>query len=168
MKYILLLRHAKSSHDDSSLKDFDRPLAPRGERDAPRMGEFIRGVNYLPGTIISSTATRAGQTTELFLKGAKLEDRILQWNEDLYYGSSQDYLESIQNNEHTADIVMLVGHNPKMEDIARRLCGNGSVRMPTAGLICFEQPANNWKQIREGAASLKWMMIPKLLAKIRD
>lgn len=166
MKYILLHRHAKSSHDDSSQKDFDRPLAPRGKKDAPRVGQFIKSIEYQPGAIISSTAKRAEQTTRLFLKGAQLDEGIVQWNKDLYYGSSQDYLEAIQNAQSPADIIMLVGHNPKLEDIARRLCGNGSVRMPTAGLACFEQPANKWGQIREGMASLKWMMTPKLLNKL--
>jgi phosphohistidine phosphatase len=104
------------------------------------------------------------------MKGGGLAEKeeIVQWEKDLYYGSSQDYLVAIQNTEHTTDTVMLVGHNPKMEDIARRLCGNGSVRMPTAGLACLEQPANSWDQIREGMASVKWMMIPKLLDKFNS
>ncbi len=166
MKYILLLRHAKSSHDDSSQKDYDRPLAKQGKKDAPRVGQFIQSIEYQPGIIISSPAKRAEQTTRLFMEGANLHENIVQWNEDLYYGSSQDYLESIQNAQTPTDVIMLVGHNPKLEDIARRLCGNGSVRMPTAGLACFEQPANEWDQIREGMASLKWMMTPKLLNKL--
>lgn len=166
MKYILLLRHAKSSHDDSSLKDFDRPLAPRGERDASRMGQFIRDIEYMPGAVISSPAKRAKQTTRLVLDGAGLDDEIVSWNEDFYYGSADNYLKSIQQLDHPADKVMLVGHNPKLESIARRLCGDGAIRMPTTALVCFEQPANHWHQIREGVASIKWMMIPKVLAEM--
>lgn len=168
MKTILLLRHAKSSHANSSLKDFDRPLAPRGKKDAPKMGAFIRDIEYLPGMIISSPAKRAKQTTQLFLNGAGLTEDIIQWNEDLYYGSSADYLATIQRAENDTDIIMLIGHNPKMEDIARRLCGSASVRMPTAALVCLEQPANEWSQIREGMAWLKWMMIPKVLNKMNS
>lgn len=167
MKQVLLLRHAKSSHDDSSLKDFDRPLAPRGKRDAPAMGNFAKETDYLPAAIISSPAKRAKQTTHLFLDGAGLDENLMHWNEDLYYGSSQDYLQAIQNNEPAVNTIMVVGHNPKIEDITRRLCGNGSVRMPTAALVCLEQPAKEWSQIREGMASIKWMMIPKLLGKLR-
>ena len=166
MKHILLLRHAKSSHEDASLKDFDRPLAPRGERDAIRMGKFLKNIDSLPGLVVSSTAKRAEQTTRLFIEGAELSESIVQWNEDFYYGSSQDYLESIQVNNSNTDCIMLIGHNPKIEDIGRRLCGNGSIRMPTTGLACFEQPANTWEQIREGLASIKWMMTPKMLAKM--
>jgi phosphohistidine phosphatase len=163
MKYMLLLRHAKSSHDDSSLKDFDRPLAARGKEDATRMGEFVRDIDCLPGVIISSTAKRAKQTTQLFCKGAGLDEDEIQWDEDLYYGSSHDYLAAIKKAANVSERIMLVGHNPKIEDVARRLCGNASIRMPTAALACFEQPANEWNQISEGLASLKWMMIPKVL-----
>lgn len=166
MKYILLLRHAKSSHENSSLKDFDRPLAPRGKKDAPRTGQFLRAINCLPGVIFSSTAKRAAQTTKLFIETAELDENIVQWNEGLYYGSSGDYLHAIQKAGDKTDTVMLVGHNPKLEDIARRLCGNGSVRMPTAAIVCLEQPAKEWSQIREGLASLKWMMIPEVLNKL--
>ncbi|MBN2732552.1 MAG: histidine phosphatase family protein [Balneolaceae bacterium] len=166
MKYILLLRHAKSSHEDSSLKDFDRPLAPRGNKDASGMGGFLRKIDYLPGSIISSPAERAGQTTKLLLHGAELNEDIVQWNEELYYGSSRDYLRAIQKADDKTDTALVVGHNPKIEDIARRLCGNGSVRMPTAAIVCLEQPAKEWSQIREGLASLKWMMIPKILNKL--
>lgn len=163
MKYTLLLRHAKSSHDNPDLRDYDRPLAPRGERDAPRMGRFIRGIDFRPAAVISSPALRARQTTEHFLAGADVPDQRVQWNEDFYYGSYADYLEALQQADEEIDIVMLVGHNPKMETLAGRLIGDGAVRMPTAGLACFEHRVSRWDQIREGTASLKWLMIPEML-----
>lgn len=61
MKFILLLRHAKSSWDNPELEDFDRPLAGRGLQDAPRMGKFLRKSKYRPEYIVSSTAQRAQQ-----------------------------------------------------------------------------------------------------------
>ncbi|MDX1586508.1 MAG: histidine phosphatase family protein [Balneolaceae bacterium] len=169
MKHILLLRHAKSSWDDSSLDDFDRPLAKRGKKDAPRMGAFIKKSGYLPDKVYSSTAKRARQTTRLFCEPARLEDETITWTEDFYYGSAYDYLEAIQQSPDNAETVMLVGHNPKMEEIASLLCSDNksyTVRMPTAALVCLEHPAVKWKQVREGTARIKWMMIPKLLKKL--
>ena len=171
MKTIMLLRHAKSSHDDSSLKDFDRPLASRGQKDAPRMGLFIRKVNLLPAVVESSNAKRAKQTTELFLKAAGAEDPEISWNENLYYGGAPDYLRAIQNAPEGADSIMLVGHNPLLEETVSLLCseqGEYVVRMPTAALVCIEHPAMHWKQVKAGTARLKWMMIPKLLKKMSD
>lgn len=169
MKQILLLRHAKSSWDDSSLKDFDRPLAKRGRDDAPRMGRFLKKIGYLPAHIVSSPAQRAKETIGLFLGAAGMDEEIVVWNEDLYYGSYRDYLQAVAEAPDDAERILLVGHNPKMEDAAGELCGgeNGaSIRMPTAALVCFEHPANRWEQVRPGTAQLKWMMIPKVLKKL--
>lgn len=169
MKHILLLRHAKSSWDDSSLDDFDRPLAKRGIKDAPVMGAFAAKSGYSPDRIISSPAKRAKETTELFSRKAGVKDQLIQWEEDLYYGSSFDYLEAIQQCANEAETVMLVGHNPKMEEAVSLLCSDNksyTVRMPTAALVCIEHPAVKWSQVREGTARIKWMVIPKLLKKL--
>lgn len=169
MKQILLLRHAKSSWDDSSLKDFDRPLAERGRRDAPRMGLFLKKIGYIPGQIVSSPAQRARETIQLFAEAAEIGEELIQWNKDLYHGSYRDYLTTVEEAPDTIERVLLVGHNPKMEDAAAALCGDeseASIRMPTAALVCFEHPADRWEQIRPGTAQLKWMMIPKVLKKI--
>lgn len=163
MKQVLLLRHAKSSWDDAQLKDIDRPLAARGKKDAPRMGTFLKQAGYLPGAVISSTAQRARETTELCLEAAGLDKDMITWNKDLYYGSSLDYLEAIQQAPEDTGRIMLVGHNPKMEEIAGALCGGANIRMPTAALVCFEQPANRWQQIARGLPQIKWMMIPKVV-----
>jgi len=169
MKHILLLRHAKSSWDDSSLDDFDRPLAKRGKKDAPVMGAFAKKTGYCPGQIFSSTAKRARQTTALFCKQAGIDEEVIEWTDDFYYGSSFDYLEVIRNSSDDAATVMLVGHNPKMEEVTSLLCTDNNtytVRMPTAALVCLEHPAVKWSQVREGTARVKWMVIPKLLKKL--
>lgn len=169
MKHILLLRHAKSSWDDSSLDDFDRPLAKRGRKDAPRMGSFVKKAGYIPDYIFSSTAKRARQTTALFCEQAGIDDEAIEWTDDFYYGSSFDYLEAIQQYSGAAESIMLVGHNPKMEEAASLLCSDNksyTVRMPTAALVCLEHPAVKWNQVREGTARIKWMVIPKLLKKL--
>ena len=166
MKQILLLRHAKSSWDDPKLKDFDRPLAKRGQEDAPRMGKFLEQTGYLPGVVISSPAQRAKETTLLCLEAAGFHEDIITWNDRLYYGSAADYLKAIQHAPNRVERIMLVGHNPKMEQIAGVLCGEAEIRMPTAALLCFEQAANKWEQIAAGLTQLKWMMIPKLIKKI--
>lgn len=169
MKHILLLRHAKSSWDDSSLEDFDRPLAERGLKDAPRMGGFAKETGYVPDGIISSPAKRARHTTELFSARAGVGEAFISWEEDLYYGSARDYLETIRQSDDVWNTVMLVGHNPLMEETASMLCSQEDsyiARMPTAALLCFEHPAVKWQQVKPGTARLKWMVIPKLIKKL--
>lgn len=171
MKQILLLRHAKSSWDDPELRDFDRPLAPRGETDAPRMGRYVRKIRYKPDLICSSTAVRAKETTRLFIEGARIDESLVRWNEDLYFEGPAAYLRCIREAPDKCESMMLVGHNPNMEEIATRLAGGKdriSFRMPTAGLICFESFAHKWSDIGPSTCQVKWMMIPKVLKKITD
>lgn len=171
MKQILLLRHAKSSWDNPDLDDFDRPLANRGLKDAPRMGKYVRSIGYKPGLIISSPAERARQTAELFAENAQIDPDLISWDEDLYYGGTEDYLAAINEVPESADRVMLVGHNPLMENVTAKLTsapGRMSVRMPTAALVCLQSFANSWEEISPGTCQMKWMMIPKVLKKLKD
>lgn len=166
----MLLRHAKSSHDDASLKDYDRPLAGRGRRDAPRMGRFVKEVEALPEYVLSSPAKRAEQTTRLFIESAGIDPSLVIWEKDLYYGGARDYLHLIQKTPGKINEILLVGHNPLLEETVSLLCneqGTRTVRMPTAALVCIEHSGNKWTQIKPGTARFKWMMIPKLLNKLK-
>lgn len=169
MKQLLLMRHAKSSWDSAGQKDFERPLAERGLNDAPIMGQFVNNINYNPAAIYSSTAKRAVQTVRLFAEAAQIKPDNIQWNEDLYYGSMKDYIEQIQAASDDHERIMLLGHNPIMENTAGILAGSEhkiAVRMPTAALVCLECFANSWKDVTPGTCQIKWMMIPKVLKKI--
>ncbi|MFN1834833.1 SixA phosphatase family protein [Balneola sp. MJW-20] len=171
MKQIHLLRHAKSSWDDPDLRDFERPLAERGKTDAPRMGRFIRMIDHKPDVICSSTAFRAKETTQLFIEGAKMDESVIKWNEDLYFNGPSAYMECIRQTPDRFESLMLVGHNPNMEEIATRLSGGKekvSFRMPTAALICFETFAHKWSDVGPSTCQVKWMMIPKILNKLMD
>ncbi len=171
MRQILLLRHAKSSWEDDMLDDFDRPLAKRGLRDAPVMGRFIRKSGHKPDQIFSSTAQRAKETSELALKGMKADDEIITWERDLYYGSESSYLEAIRSAKEGSERIMIVGHNPKIENTVGALIGSGgsaNLRMPTAALVCLNTYATNWERVNWGSSQLAWMMIPKALKHIYD
>ncbi|MEQ9309443.1 MAG: histidine phosphatase family protein [Balneolaceae bacterium] len=166
MKFILLLRHAKSSWSDPGLDDFDRPLAGRGLKDAPRMGKYLRNIGYKPGYVVSSPAQRAKQTSLLSVEAMKQDEDIIKWDESLYFASSSKYVEAIQQSPANIDTMMIVGHNPLMESTATILSGgkeSTAFRIPTAGLVCLESYAVRWEDIKPGTCQVKWMMIPKVL-----
>ena len=166
MKYILLLRHAKSSWDDPGLEDFDRPLSGRGLDDAPRMGKYLRKVGYRPEYIVSSTANRAKQTTQLCLEGMKRDESLVKWEDGLYFESVNKYIQAIHQAPLNTETIMLVGHNPLIEATATLLSGGRdrtAFRVPTAGLVCLESYAVRWDDINPGTCQVKWMMIPKVL-----
>lgn len=166
----MLLRHAKSSHD-ASLKDFNRPLATKGQANAPNMGRFIKQIGLLPSHVVSSPAKRAQQTTKLLTESADIDTSLIAVLDDLYFGGARDYLSVIKNAPADIDNILLTGHNPLLEETISLLCdGEGAltVRMPTTGLACIEHPAMEWRQIKPGTARLQWVMTPDLLHKLVD
>jgi phosphohistidine phosphatase len=161
MKTLLLLRHAKSDWDDPSLRDFDRPLAARGERDAPRIGKALRKRGLLPDLIISSPAARAKETIEAVITAAKM-DADVHFDETVYGASSPELISLITRLPDAASCVLLVGHNPGLEDLVGRLSGSHE-RMPTAALACIEFQIDHWEDVNDGAGRLAWLLTPKQL-----
>lgn len=166
MKTLLLLRHAKSSWDDSSLRDFDRPLAPRGERDAPRIGKALRKRGTSPDLIVSSPAVRAKATIKAVIKAAKL-DVDPQFDEAIYGASSAELMRVIRRLPDSSSRALLVGHNPGFEDMVGRLTGLHE-RMPTASLACIEFQIARWDDVDDGKGKLAWLLTPKQLGEQSD
>jgi phosphohistidine phosphatase len=173
MKTILLLRHAKSSWSDPGLDDFDRPLAKRGQKDAPRMGEVLASFDHVPDQILSSPARRAKQTAEAVARACGYKKSI-QWAESFYGGDSEDLISALQHLPHSVERPLLVGHNPTMEETVADLImprqegwyEQFSIRMPTAALVCLAVDIMEWSALEPGEAVLQWFLIPKLVKAI--
>lgn len=166
MKTILLLRHAKSSHNSSRVKDIDRPLTDRGKKEALRMGMFVKSIEGLPNYVMSSPAKRAKQTAQHFAKTASLDSDLINWNDELYYGGARNYLNVIQKAPSGIDDILILGHNPLLEETVSLLCDDEGVyiiRMVTSALVCIEHPAIEWNQIKPGTARIRWMITPDLI-----
>jgi phosphohistidine phosphatase len=161
MKTLLLLRHAKSSWDEPSLSDFDRPLAPRGKRDAPRIGKALSERGPLPDLAISSPAARTRATIKAVMASARLEAE-LQVEESVYGASSAELIRLIRQLPGEKECVMIVGHNPGLEDLVERLTRKPE-RMPTAALACIEFQIAGWEGVDDGAGKLVWLLTPKQL-----
>jgi phosphohistidine phosphatase len=147
MKTLLILRHAKSSWKDGSLPDHDRPLNKRGKADAPRMGALLRREELLPDLILCSTAKRARTTAKLALKESGYEGE-LRLDRELYSFDAEPYLEALAEVEDGHRCVMVVGHNPAMEDLVEILVGHFE-RMPTAALAHIDLPIERWSELDE-------------------
>jgi phosphohistidine phosphatase len=162
MKLISLLRHAKSSWKDADLPDHDRPLNRRGEKDAPRMGRFMKEQGLVPGLILSSTAKRARETALRVTEacGYTGEVRLLS---ELYLAEPDAYLAVLRTLPEAVVHAMLVGHNPGIEQLLERLVGQAHT-LPTAALAVVELSIDRW----EGAGppplgELRGLWLPKEL-----
>lgn len=145
MKTLLLLRHAKSSWKDGDLSDHDRPLNGRGKADAPRMGTLLAKEDLVPDLIITSTAKRAAKTAEIVAQNSGYEGEI-HYSRYLYGASPDEYIEALNELGAAQNCVMVVGHNPGMEDLVEELAAEW-VRMPTAALAQIELAIDQWSAL---------------------
>lgn len=147
MKTLLLLRHAKSSWANDRLSDFDRPLNDRGRGDAPRMGRLLSRLDMVPDLIISSAAKRAATTAELVAVSAGYGEEI-RYTEALYLAEAEEYLTVARRVDDGVTTLMLVGHNPGLEELVTHLAGHDE-RMPTAALAAFRLSIDTWQKVGE-------------------
>ena len=145
MKTLLVLRHAKSSWNDSSLDDHERPLNERGRRDAPRMGDLAREYGLRPDLVISSDAVRAQLTAEAVAEAAGYAGEIL-FDERLYLASPAEIILVLRTMGEDAETIMIVGHNPGLEELVERLTGERQ-DMPTAALAQIGLPLDRWRDL---------------------
>lgn len=159
MKTLYLLRHAKSSWDDQSLADFDRPLNKRGENSAPVMGQLMRERKIRPDLIICSPAKRTRQTAKLALKRAKTEAEVL-FDERAYMSSKSNLCRILTELDDAVESVLLIGHNPGLDDLLGSLTGEFQ-HMVTAALAKISLEIKSWKELKDGKGELNWMVKPR-------
>jgi phosphohistidine phosphatase len=146
MKTLLVLRHAKSSWDDSALDDHERPLNQRGRRDAPRMGKLMREYGLIPDVVISSDAVRARLTADAVAEAASFTGEIRR-DSHLYLAGPADILSLLQRVREDAQTVMIVGHNPGLEQLVEQLTGKPQ-DLPTAALAQIGLPIDQWRDLK--------------------
>ena len=145
MKTLFLLRHAKSSWKDQGVTDFERILNDRGRKAAELVGNFIAKQNVTIDLVISSPAVRARQTIELVLKAAKRSPE-LRFDQRIYEATTTQLLEITSQIEDDRKSVLLVGHNPGMEELLTLLVGV-DMHMPTAALAKVVLSSKKWDKI---------------------
>ena len=146
MKTLLVLRHAKSSWSDPALDDHERPLNKRGRRDGPRMGELVREYGLMPDVVISSDPVRARLTAEAVVEAACYAGDIL-LDQQLYMASPADILSRLRTVRKKAETVMIVGHNPGLEELITHLTGEQQ-DLPTAALAQIALPIDQWRDLK--------------------
>jgi phosphohistidine phosphatase len=159
MKRLYLLRHAKSSWDDVSLADFDRPLNDRGLRAAPFMGRSMAERGIRPDTVVSSPARRAAQTAELVREAAGW-DVPVNLDSRIYEASPQTLLHIISELPDDSRSAVLVGHNPGMAAMVAVLTG-ADESMPTGALASIKLNVEDWAQIGPETGELEFLLRPK-------
>ena len=160
-KRVYLLRHAKSSWDDSALDDHERPLNKRGKRDAPLMGQRMRERGYVPDRIVSSTAVRAYTTARVIARELRYPLESIIRTDELYLADPDVLLACIRGTPDALGSLMLVGHNPGLTDVANSLTGVRVDNVPTCGLYCADFAVDRWRDLEPGGGTFIRFEFPK-------
>ncbi len=175
MRHILLLRHAKSDWSDSEQADHDRPLNRRGEEAAPKIGAYLARHRLTPDQVLCSTAKRARDTWTL-VAGELSSPPPVAYDERLYEAKPEGILRVLRNIDPDIRSILVVGHNPGLQDLATWLIASGDLehrerlreKLPTAGLVVIDFAVAGWSKLHAHSGRLERFVVPRMLAAATD
>jgi phosphohistidine phosphatase len=147
MKTLLILRHAKSSWKQPNQADQDRPLNKRGKKEAPKVGDYLKANDLIPDLILSSPARRAHDTAQAVAEACGFDGQIDLY-QDLYLSDPACYLDVLHCLPDDARRILVVGHNPDVEELLTLLT-DVSEPMTTAALAVVGLPISSWQELSE-------------------
>jgi phosphohistidine phosphatase len=169
MKLLGLYRHAKSDWHDARARDFDRGLNARGRKGAAVMGKHICAHGVRWDRILASPAVRVAETIEIGSEAGKIKPQV-RWDRRIYLASSANLIEVLREQEGDPETILLVGHNPGLEDLIFDLVpddGNSPLRdlveekFPTAAFAVLELAIDDWSEVNDGCARLVHLTRPR-------
>lgn len=168
MKTVYLLRHAKSNWDDTEIGDLDRPLAPRGQRAAAKIASHLHRQGVAPALVLCSSARRARETLALVAPafGSATKQAV---EDELYAASAVQLLGRLRRIPDRIASVMIIGHNPGLQDLAVMLVGHGTwlerlrEGFPTTALAVLRSPIASWRDLGPGDVELIDFVVPRQL-----
>jgi phosphohistidine phosphatase len=165
---LYLLRHAKAVVADGSIADFDRPLAARGHRESEDLAVLLAERSYAPARVICSSAQRTRETLAPLLAAWPVNSSI-EITRELYNADANRLLALVGAQDGGPTSLMLVGHNPGIEQLARALAANGDDaalrrlrdHYPPAGFAVIDFDLSSWAEVRPGAGRLSAYETPR-------
>lgn len=170
--HLLLLRHAKSSWKDAAISDHERPLNRRGREAATAMSRYLAAEALLPDLALVSSARRTQESWTLLVAHWPEPPPPSKVLRGLYLASPSQILAQARRTPPTVRRLLVLGHNPGLETLARMLAGPGSdadalrqleQKYPTGALALFECPIDSWPALDRGGARLARFVPPRAL-----
>jgi phosphohistidine phosphatase len=161
MKKLLIIRHAKSSWEDFTVSDFDRPLNDRGKRDAPMMAERIAARNITPDFVLTSPAKRARKTADLFAKALHVPTENIAEIPALYEAGISAFYEAVAAAPVSASTIMLVSHNPGITAFVNDLSAIKVDDMPTCAVFAVSCNITEWSDFHVAPKDYLFFDYPK-------
>lgn len=169
MRRLFLLRHAKTERPEPGERDRDRKLSKRGRADAPIIGAYMARHGLIPDLVLVSPVTRAEDTWALLAPAFAKTPRVTR--EERIYDASPEQLASLIRETRNAKALLVVGHNPGLQQLAVALIASGDVaararvseKLPTCGLVVIDFPFDDWSRLHASAGRLERFVTPRLV-----
>jgi len=168
---LILLRHAKTEKAEPGMADRERALNARGQSDAPVIGAYMARHKLVPDLALVSTARRTRETWDR-IAGALTKKPAVAYEDRLYDAGVQAILAVLKETDPAVGILLVIGHNPGLHDIARHLIASGDVEarerlnegLPTSGLAVIDFAAESWRKLHPRGGRLERFVTPRSLA----
>jgi phosphohistidine phosphatase len=175
MLQLLLLRHAKAERGQSGGRDHERRLDERGRRDAPKLGAYIAKHGYAPDQVIVSTAARTRETWSLAAAAMPGKPEVA-FDERIYESTPDALLAVLRETDAKVRTLMMVGHNPGMEELVGQLVATGDIEtrqrmqegFPTSALAVIEFALDRWDRVHPQSGRLEHFITPRSIAEPAD
>jgi len=161
MKTLLIIRHAKSSWDNSGINDIDRPLNDRGKRDAPAMAQRLIKANVKIDLFVSSPAKRARATAETFIREFGRKEKELLLIPELYHAQVQVFKEVVAGLDDGYGSAAIFSHNPGITAFANILSSVQLDNMPTCAVFAVTAQVSHWKDFIQAGPVFWFFDYPK-------
>ena len=166
MLSLILFRHGKSDWDAPFSDDHERPLSTRGKEAARTMGRMLTRSQQVPDIAVSSSALRARDTLQLAARAGRWSSP-LRIDSALYESTPSAIVEWIRQFDEPAARLLLTGHEPSWSELAGHLIGvPAALRIPTGAMLRIDFDGDTWQEIEPGGGELRWLIPPKLAARI--
>lgn len=165
MKYLTIIRHAKSSWENPDLVDFDRPLNERGKSAIKIIGSFLKEKNIETDLVISSPAKRARQTAICIGKFLHYKSSEIHFEPEIYFGNAASILSIIKKTDNKYNDIFIFGHEPILSSLIEFLTENDIEKFPTCAVYRIVLDIECWKNITSSKAKCEFYVNPKLLMK---
>lgn len=164
-KHIFLMRHAKAEKSGAYFSDFERPLCPKGKEDAKNAGIFLSKLENPPQKLFFSPSLRTVQTFELINESLRDKIPISESSDLLYSKGSEGYLKLIAKIEPSINSIMVIGHNPDIEEVCSLVCGKTGAFLDfhPASVCLIEIELKIWENLYSGRGNLLWLLNADLL-----
>jgi phosphohistidine phosphatase len=164
MKTLYIVRHAKSSWEEESLSDFERPLNDRGKRDAPSMAKRLKERDVVPDLMLSSPAKRALSTARRMAKVLEYNKENIKTDRRLYHADAEMIISVLQETRQKHNTVLVFGHNPGLTDFVNAMMSENKMlidNVPTCGIVAFQIPIDDWRELKAKTGKMLLYDYPK-------